>query len=149
ALLIAITVAQTQKARLRSRQLQEGKEAFERLFDASTDGLLVVGRDGRIVRANRRIEALFGYSPREIMGQPVESLVPVELGTLLRAQRLDYFHHPEVRQMGPGLDLHGRRKDGSDFPAEISLSPLQAGDEVQVLASVRDIRERKHAEELL
>src|SRR5262249_29607167 len=130
-------------------ELEEGKAAFERLFDASADALLVVGQDGRIVRANQRIQALFGYAPQEIMGQVIESLVPIDLRTIHRVHRQRYLEHPETRVMSAGLDLHGRRKDASQFPAEISLSPLQSGGELQVLASVRDVTERKQAEEAL
>jgi PAS domain S-box-containing protein len=149
ALLVAIAVHLARKAILRSRELEEGKAAFERLFDASADALLVVDHDGRILRANQRIEPMFGYKPQEIVGCPIESLVPIDRRTLHHVHRHNYFDQPEARLMGPGLDLYGRRENASQFPADVSLSPLQSGRELQVLASVRDITERKQAEEAL
>jgi len=147
--LIAIAVSQTQKARLRSRQLQEGKEAFERLFEASPDALLVIDREGRIVRANQRTATIFGYACDELMGQSVENLVPEKLRDLHRAHRQGYYSHPSTRAMGEGLNFYARRKDGSEFPVDILLSPLHSRGKLQVLAAVRDITERRHAEEAL
>ena len=147
--LIAIAVSQTQKARLRSRQLQEGKEAFARLFEASPDALLVIDSEGRIVGVNQRTASIFGYAREELMGQSLENLVPEKLRNLHRAHRQGYYSHPNTRPMGEGLDLNARRKDGSEFPVDISLSPLQSRGELQVLAAVRDITERRHAEEAL
>jgi PAS domain S-box-containing protein len=147
--LIAVAVSQTQKARLRSRQLQEGKEAFERLFEASPDALLVTDRNGRIAGANQRAASIFGYAREELMGQSLENLVPEELRDLHRAHRQGYYSHPDTRPMGGGLDLNARRKDGSEFPVDVSLSALQSRGKLQVLAAVRDITERRRAEEAL
>jgi PAS domain S-box-containing protein len=149
ALLIGIAVSQAQKAWFRSRELEQGKAAFERLFDASADALLVVDHHGRIVRANQRIQELFGYTPREVVGERIESLVPIDHWTLHSVHRDDYFEHAETRVMAAGLDLHGRRKDASQFPADVSLTRLQSAGELLVLVSVRDITERKQAEEAL
>ena len=149
AILVAISVYQAQKAAWRSRKLEQGKTAFERLFDASGDALLVVGRDGRILRANQRIQPLFGYTPEEVMGKQTEMLLPARLRASHPPRRADFFAHPQPLSVGASLDAHGRRKDGSEFPVDISLSPLQSERELQVLASVRDITERKQAEEAL
>jgi PAS domain S-box-containing protein len=147
--LIAITISQTQRARLRSRQLQEGKEAFERLFEASPDALLVVDFQGRIVEANQRAESTFGYTRKELLALSLEILVPEVLRDPHRAHRQGYYSDPKTRSMGEGLDLNARRKDGSQLPVDVSLSPLQHRGEMQVLAAVRDITERRQAEEAL
>jgi len=147
--LIAIAVSLAQTARLRSHQLQQGKEAFERLFEASPDTLLVTNRDGRIVAANQRTESMFGYARAQLMGQSIESLIPEGLRDHHRDHRQSYWSDPRMRPMGEGLDLNARRKDGSTFPVDISLSPLKSGDEMQVLAAVRDISERRFDEQAL
>jgi PAS domain S-box-containing protein len=147
--LIAIAVSQAQKIRLRSRQLQEGKEAFERLFEASPDALLVIDHEGRIVRANQRTATIFGYACEELMGQSIENLVPENLRDLHRAHRQGYYSNPGTRPMGEGLNLNARRKDGSEFPVDVLLSPLHSRGKLQVLAAVRDITERRRAEEAL
>ncbi|HEY6309172.1 MAG TPA: PAS domain S-box protein [Candidatus Angelobacter sp.] len=149
ALLVAIAVHVTLKATQRNRELQQGKAAFERLFEASPDALLVTNRDGRIVGANQQVERVFGYTRDEVIGASIESLVPTQLHDLRRAQRERYYVHPSLQPMGAGLELLGRRKDASEFPVEVALSPLQSAGEAQVLAAVRDITERKQAQEAL
>jgi PAS domain S-box-containing protein len=147
ALLLATTAYLAQQATTRSRKLQEGKAAFERLYDASADALLVVDPKGRIVSANQRVQELFGYRRDELLGSPVESLVPIDLNEPRQSNRLDHFDHPRIRPMGEGTELFGRRKDGSEFPVEVALSALRTGSEVQVLVAVRDVTARKQLEE--
>ena len=146
ALLVAVTVHEALNANMRSRQLQEGKAAFERLFDASADALLVVDRHGRIVSANQRVHWLFGYTAEELLGSAVESLVPVDL-IEVHTNLEGYYGLPRIRPVGEGTELFARRKDGSAFPAEVALSALRPGGEVQVLVAVRDITARKQLEE--
>ena len=147
ALLVGITIYLAQQAYRQSRRLREGKEAFERLFEASLDALLVVNRAGRIVGANERVKDIFGYARGEILGASIENLVPASLQDQHRTHRDRYNAAPHAGPMGKGLDLNACRKDGSTFPVEVSLSPLQSRGELQVLASVRDITARKHLEE--
>lgn len=147
ALLVGIAVHEARQASMRSRKLREGKDAFERLFDASADALLVLDRDGKIVSANQRVHEVFGYTAGELLGSPVESLVPVDLSELHQSNRESYFRLPRIRPMGEGTELFGRRKDGSEFPVEVALSPLLEGGEFRVLAAVRDITARKQLEE--
>lgn len=149
ALLVAFAISQTQQAHKRSRELQEGKEVLERLFEASPDALLLTDHQGLIIRANQRVETTFGYTREELLGQPVEILVPEKVRHLHRTHRKEYYARPSTRSMGQQLELHGRRKDGSEFPVEIALSPIKSGGQVQVLAVVRDITERKHAQDAL
>lgn len=116
------------------------------LIEMLPDALVVINRDGLIVLANARTEQLFGYERGELLGRPVELLVPEPHRTLHVAHRTAYFDSPRVRPMGVGLELRGRRRDGEVFPVEISLSPLQTEHGTLVTAVVRDISSRKREE---
>ena len=116
---------------------------YEEYFKAASEGLLVVDRRGHILETNSRAEELFGYSQKELVGQPVELLVPTQIGELHHQHVRDYFSAPRTRAMGRGLSLAARRKDGSEFPVEISLTYAHGtarGD--LVVAAVTDISER-------
>ncbi len=125
------------------KNLERVNATFRQLLEAAPDGIVVVDQHGAVAQVNSQTEKLFGYGREEMTGQPVEMLLP---GTFRRAHvnhRAEYFHEPKVRPMGAGLDLRGLRKDGGEFPVEISLSPIETEDGVQVIASVRDVSERK------
>ena len=116
---------------------------YEEYFKAATEGLIVVDRTGRILEANAGVERLFGYSEEELIGQPIELLVPEQLRDLHSKHVNDFFAAPRTRAMGRGLSLAGRRKDGSEFPLEISLTyarDTRRGD--LVVAAIIDISER-------
>ncbi len=108
--------------------------------------MLVVGPEGRIVVANSQIEELFGYSRDELIGERPEILVPDEFKKAHLVHRARYEGHPTIRPMGTGLSLKGRRKDGSEFPVEISLSPRLTSDGTLIVAAVRDLTERLRLE---
>ncbi|HEY4685026.1 MAG TPA: PAS domain S-box protein [Dehalococcoidia bacterium] len=116
---------------------------FRNLFEAAPDGILIVDSNGRVVDANAQVEGLFGYSRSELLGQPIEKLVPERLRSRHSQERVDYQGHPTTRPMGIGLELVGRRSDGSDLPVEISLSPVEAPGGHLTIAIVRDITERQ------
>ncbi len=118
-------------------------EEFRAVFDASPDGMLIVGEDGRILAANRQCRALFGYEPAELEGQEIELLVPEAEREAHTRHRGQYVRHPHPRPMGVGLNLQGRRKDGTTFPAEISLSPLRTDGGLRVICAVRDVTLQK------
>jgi formate hydrogenlyase transcriptional activator len=120
---------------------------FENLFEFSPDAVLVTDQTGLIVRANKQTEQMFGYHRQELIGQLVEILVPQRFRSIHPKHRSDYAAQPHTRPMGAGLDLFGFRKDGSEFPVDIMLSPLTVQSESFVLAVVRDITRRKHAEQ--
>ena len=128
---------------------QVSDEVLRQALDAAPDGIIVVDATGTIVFANPMAEQLFGYPRTELEGAPVELLLPDALRAAHVAHRADYSAHPRTRSMGSGLDLHGRRRSGAEFPLEISLSPLRAGEDFLVVAVVRDITERQLAEKEL
>lgn len=116
------------------------------LLDASPDGMLLANAEGRLLLVNTQIEALFGYSRGELLNQPIEMLIPEQQRAIHRGHRPSYGAQPRLRPMGMGLPLTGRRQDGSEFPVEISLSPLSTGDGQWTVATVRDATERQSAE---
>jgi PAS domain S-box-containing protein len=128
---------------------RSAERKFQGLVETAPDALVVVDRDGRIVLINAQTETLFGYARDELLGQPIELLVPDRLRGAHLGHRAGYLGAPGLRPMGSGLDLTGRRKDGSEVPVEISLSPLQSGEGLLVSAAIRDISERRMAQEAL
>lgn len=128
---------------------KEGTMIFERFFESAPDAIVVVSSDGRIVRINAASEKLFGYTRDELLGEFVEVLIPERFRERHVEQRKRYFSEPRTRSLGLGLNLYGRRRDGSEFPADIMLSPLEADEGILALSVVRDITERKQTEEEL
>jgi formate hydrogenlyase transcriptional activator len=120
---------------------------FEKVFEFSPDAVLVTDKAGSVAQANAQTKHMFGYDRHELIGQPVEILVPERFRPIHPKHRDDYAKQPHTRPMGAGLDLYARRKDGSEFPVDIMLSPLTVDSESLVLAVVRDITRRKHAEQ--
>ncbi|MGA9527313.1 MAG: PAS domain S-box protein [Terriglobales bacterium] len=118
-------------------------------FEAVPDAMVAVDAQGIIVQVNSQTEHLFGYTQGELIGQSVEMLVPMGQREQHHRHRERFSHHPEMRRMGAQLDLRGRRKDGSQFPVEISLSPVSTQAGLLVLSAIRDISERKRIEEEL
>jgi PAS domain S-box-containing protein len=120
---------------------------YQPLLEASPDAMLAVDAQGTIVLANTLAEELFGYTSGQLLGHPIEFLVPHRFRERHVQQRTAYCNRPQVRGMGVGLQLIGLRADGSEFPAEISLGPLQLGDGLLVFAAIRDVTERRRAQQ--
>jgi PAS domain S-box-containing protein len=127
----------------------EGKESLDALFLFATEGILVVNEKGEIVRINPSAEKLFGYGKDELKGQKIEVLVPSRLSERHKNHREKYSGTPHARSMGAGFDLHGVKKDGTEFPVEVSLSPYTSPEGKFVIGFVVDITVRKQAEEKL
>ena len=130
-------------------ELQKLNETLTALFQSAPDAIVTVDADGRIERANDQAESMFGYTREELIGQRIEMLMPARFQMQHTQHRTDYMLQPRMRAMGVGLELYGRRKNGAEFPVDIMLSPVQTEQGRSVIAVVRDITERKQAEEAL
>jgi len=119
------------------------------VVEAIPDAVAAVNQQGLIVQVNSQTESLFGYSRDELIGQKIEILVPEQQRSRHGLHREQFHQQPKIRSMGSGLDLYGRRRDGSEFPVEISLSPVASAAGVIVLSAIRDISDRKRIEEEL
>jgi PAS domain S-box-containing protein len=147
-LIVLGVIRDVSERKQKDEELRKSRAMFEDLFESSPDAIIEASREGLIVRVNAQVESIFGYSRGELIAQPINMLVPERFrrAHLLHLER--YHADPRTRAMGAGLDLYGLRKDGSEFPVEIMLSPLRIGESL-ALAVVRDVTQRKQAEETL
>ena len=135
-----------------AREIAEHKrteELFRLVVESAPNGLLMIDRHGAIELANSQMEKMFGYERQELLGQPLETLIPERYRAQHPGHREGYLADPKVRAMGAGRELFGLRKDGSEFPIEIGLNPVNTPEGTHVLASVIDITERRASEYLL
>lgn len=118
---------------------------FYKFLDAVPDAMILVDRDGRIVSVNTQAEQLFGYDRQELVGAPIERLMPENVRRMHEAHLKGYVAAPHARQMGNGQELAGLKRDGTRFPAEIALSPVDTPEGQMFLAAVRDVSETHRA----
>jgi PAS domain S-box-containing protein len=132
--------------RLAAEEQTRLERRFRQLLEAAPDAIVEVSASGQIVLMNRVAEEMFGYMRDELLGESVDILVPDAIRPTHSRRRDSYLEHPRTRPMGTGLELHAKRRDGSLFPVEISLSPIQTEGGIHVTAVIRDVTERKRAE---
>ncbi len=128
------------------REMVSVQTQYERLLESAPDAMLFVNGGGRIVTINAQLEHLFGYNEQELVGENLDILIPERFHKEHRTKLSSYFSNPRSRPMGSGLEINARRKDGTEFPADISLSPLDTDGEMLAIASIRDITERRRNE---
>jgi PAS domain S-box-containing protein len=126
---------------------KQNEQRFRMLLESVPDALIFAFNDGTIIMVNREAEELFGYSRAEMLGREVEMLLPERFRNRHHNFVAEYFRNPRHRSMGAGTDLYGLTKDGREFPVDISLSPVESDEGLFVIADIRDISERKQAEE--
>jgi PAS domain S-box-containing protein len=133
--------------KLSEQELHASESKVRALLETAAQAIVAVDASGRIGLVNATAEKMFGYRREEILGHPLEMLLPKLLQEIHQEHRIEFFSHPSTRPMGIGLDLSGRRKDGTEFPVEVSLSPVEDGDGLRAVSFISDITLRKRGQE--
>jgi len=133
-------------ARLKQAELQLSQDTARAVLESASEGIILIDTTGRIMLVNTAAERMFGHSRAELLGKPLEILLPERIRRDHVGHRTGYFAEPRIRPMGIGLDLSGRRRDGTEFPVEISLSHVKSVEGGIAIAFITDITERKRVE---
>jgi PAS domain S-box-containing protein len=142
-LLFIIIVYVSHKININDNDRRETEEKFKSILESAPDGIVIINADGEIQLTNKQTETLFNYSKDDLLNKKVEVLLPKRFQEGHLAHRMNFFSSPKFREMGAGLELYAKKKDGSEFPVEISLSPIKTKSGVLVSAAIRDITQRK------
>ncbi|MCH9666501.1 MAG: PAS domain S-box protein [Actinomycetia bacterium] len=134
-----------QQAAEAERERAQAQALYRNILEAAPEAMIIVGQDGCIMIANAETDRLFGYQRQDLIGMEVETLIPPRLRGKHTQLRKDFFSYPKARMMGTGMQLWGLRRDGTEVPVDINLSPLRAGQGLQALAAIRDVTERYQA----
>jgi PAS domain S-box-containing protein len=145
-ILVTAAIRNISVRRAAEQRLAQMESRYRGLLEAAPDAMIVVGQDGRIVLLNVQAEKKFGYSRDELLGLEVTSIIPKGFAERLASDALRSIEDALAQQIGTGIELYGRNRDGSEFPIEIMLSPLESAEGTLVTAAIRDISVRKHAE---
>jgi PAS domain S-box-containing protein len=147
--LVLAVVRDVSQKKLAEQALRRSEQQFRSLFEFSPDAIVVTNREGEIAEVNTQVEKFFGYTRSELLGQPIEILIPQRFRAIHPKHRADYAAHSRVRTMGARLELYGLRKDGREFPVDIMLGPVEGPEGQVVLSVIRDLSEKREAEEAL
>ncbi len=145
-LLVVSSIRDVSERKIVEERLRQSETLFRGLLEAAPDAIVIVDGDAKLVLVNGQAETVFGYDRGELIGQPVEMLLPARLRQGHRRHRDGYLAAPTARPMGAGLELFGLRRDGTEFPVDISLSPYETTNGRLVLGAIRDVTEQKRVE---
>ena len=148
-LLVTVPSVTSPSTRTAEKHLAQMEAKYRGLMEAAPDAMVVVNRNGEIVLLNVQAEKQFGYRRDELLGQKVKTIIPEGFAERLMADGTRTAAEALAQQIGTGIELNGRRKDGSEFPIEIMLSPFESAEGILVTAAIRDITERKRVEDAL
>ncbi len=144
---IAVRKELEERMRLDAHKIELAEIKFRGLLEFAPDSIIIINTNGEILLLNSQAEKMFGYNKDELIGKPIETLMPERFRDVHISHRKEYYDDPRIRPMGDNLDILCRRKDGSEFPSEISLSPMDSEEGLLVISDIRDISDRRQSED--